>query len=121
MNIIELLEFAAQAIGLPYIKPTEDYDGSLGLAAWENPMRTYTWDPVRSNHDAFCLAAKLGLHVFFPDAEPTAVVRFYPYNESCRFEECVLKHDGDKEAATRFAIVRVAAAIWTHSINHKFK
>jgi hypothetical protein len=31
MNDRELLEAAAKAVGMDYIKPTKGYDGSLGL------------------------------------------------------------------------------------------
>ena len=61
MSDRELLELAAKAAGIPYTKPTEDYDGSLGLAAGDNPMRTQGWNPLTDDGDALRLAHKLGL------------------------------------------------------------
>ena len=102
----ELLELAAKAAGLPYTKPTEDYDGSLGLEVGDNPMRTRSWNPLTDDSDALRLAVKLKIrfevHLRWP-----YVAAFAP-NTIGRFEE---SKDDDPYAATRRAIVRAAAAI----------
>ena len=60
----ELLELAAKAAGLPYIKPIPDYDGSLGLEVGsDNPMRCKTWNPLKDDGDALRLGVKLHIQV----------------------------------------------------------
>lgn len=94
----ELLEMAAKAAGLEYIKPTEGYDGSYGLAVGSNPMRTSTWSPFRNDGDALRLAVKLGL-LFKPEfAHFLGLERF-------------AGQDRDDYSAHRRAIVRAAAEI----------
>lgn len=99
----ELLEMAAKAAGLPYIKPTPDYDGRYGLAAGsENPMRCSTWNPLEHDEDALQLAVKLKIDICF--GYDTVCARGY---ESMPL---VTTHDNPC-SATRRAIVRAAAAI----------
>ena len=107
----ELLELAAKAAGYQYIKPTEDYDGSLGLEVGStNPMRTYTWNPLEDDGDALRLAVKLGI-----DIETHGCNSAHPF--ACAFDcerniaEEEQPDNGDPYAATRRAIVRVAAEI----------
>ena len=89
----ELLELAAKAAGVPYIKPSDDYDGSLGLAIGDNPMRTRTWNPLTDDGDALRLAVKLVIDIGDAQAD---------YWD---------KDSTDPYAATRRAIVRAAAVI----------
>ena len=98
----ELLELAAKAAGFSYTKPTEDYDGSLGLAVGSNPMRTETWNPLTDDGDALRLAVKLHMQVSVT-------------TESCRAETLpclgVRVNDSDENLATRRAVVMAAAAV----------
>jgi len=108
----ELLELAAKAAGLPYTKPSEDYDGSLGLAVGTNPMRTQPWAPLTDDGDALRLAVALSIYVqpFTESARPSVFCRGLNHIVT----ECVEhfdEHDGDAAAATRYAIVRAAAEI----------
>lgn len=99
----ELLELAAKAAGLPYVKPTDDYDGSLGLEAGsENPMRCVTWDPLQNSADALWLAVKLKIDICFGYEYVTA----RGGNEMPLYHAYINSHE-----ATRRAIVRAAAAI----------
>lgn len=104
----ELLELAAKAAGLPYTKPTEDYDGSLGLDVGDNPMRTRPWNPLTDDGDALRLAVGLKLRVSSVcnrgDQSVASATDMY-------IDACVEGHNGDPYAATRRAIVRAAAAI----------
>ena len=100
----ELLELAAKAAGYQYIKPIEDYDGSLGLEVGStNPMRTYTWNPLKDDSDAFRLAIRLKMEVDFDDVRVAVRTR----------QEIKVLEDagGDLYAATRRAIVLAAATI----------
>lgn len=96
----ELLELAAKAAGLQYIKPLPEYSGSLGLEVGSNPMRTQTWNPLTDDGDALRLAVKLNIPV-------------YPYDDetSTGTIGVVAKNWESKEENTRRAIVRAAAAI----------
>ena len=110
MNDRELLELAAKAAGLKYTKPTDDYDGSIGLAVGENPMRTRTWNPLTNDGDAFRLAVKLDMNVF--QAAKSAYALTYDdddgtYEKQVRYTDT----NNDPYAATRLAIVRAAAEI----------
>ena len=113
MNDKELLEQAAKAAGLPYIKPAEGYDGRLGILIGENRMNTQVWNPLTDDGDALRLAVKLRLTVeqwFFGQE---ALV--YDFKESTMYEGLgVSVHEPygtDPYAATRRAIVRAAAEI----------
>ena len=99
----ELLELAAKAAGLDYIKPAEGYNGSLGLEIGSNPMRTQSWNPLTSDADALRLAVKLRMNVHLDsnmvDVDPDGISWF---SEA---------YGTDPYAATRRAIVRAAAEI----------
>jgi hypothetical protein len=107
MNDRELLELAAKAAGIAYIKPAEGYDGSLGLAAGSHPMQTHPWNPLADDGDALRLAVGLALWIFTPDIDDFKVhVRRRDDKETVA--EKVLDNP---LAATRRAIVRAAAEI----------
>ena len=60
----ELLELAAKAVGYRYIKTVEDYDCSLGLKVVStNPMRAYTWNPLKDRAQALELAVQLKINI----------------------------------------------------------
>ena len=102
----ELLEMAAKAAGLPYVKPTDDYYGSMGLEAGsENTMRCVTWDPLTDDGDALRLAAKLMLNVL---ASAACIVAEDENGVEC-FE--YMYGPEDYTSGWRRAIVRAAAAI----------
>jgi hypothetical protein len=103
----ELLELAAKAAKIEYIKPAEGYDGNLGLEAGSNPMRTQSWNPLKDDGDALRLAVTLRLNVVLAGREVCGEVYVevedYIYAENSKV--C------DPYAATRRAIVRAAAEI----------
>lgn len=107
MNDRELLELAAKAVGLKYIKPTNDYNGGLGLVLCDEHDRPVVdWRPITDDGDALRLAVKLGLLVHGLDSSSAVF---------CQVGECpnaFLEHaKPDPYAATRRAIVRAAAEI----------
>ena len=101
----ELLELAAKAAGLPYIKPADDYDGSLGLEVGDNPMRTRSWEPLTGDGDSLRLAVKLRLDVL---VDTHAVTAMTPSGDSATEDA---ESISDPYAATRRVIVRAAAEI----------
>ena len=115
----ELLELAAKAAGLPYIKPLPEYDGSLGLEVGsDNPMRCRTWNPLTDDGDALRLAVKLGLSVEpYPIYQPekhSVVVKQRRWSDTMREAnptEVLESYGDDPYAATRRAITRAAAEV----------
>jgi hypothetical protein len=110
----ELLEQAAKAIGLKYIKPAEGYGGEFGLIAGIETLHSVTdrcgattWNPLTDDGDAFRLAVKLEIAI-----NPYAGKTVFAHTESGRLGhekwDC---WDDDPYAATRQAITRAAAEI----------
>ena len=108
----ELLELAAKAARLPYIKPLPEYDGRLGLEVGsDNPMRCWTWNPLTSDGDALRLAVKLKLAIDTDYNNGAAVGSAYLSMDDFHEDDQPLRFGADRNAATRRAIVRAAAAI----------
>lgn len=110
----ELLELAAKAAGIPYIKPPPDYSGCYGLQVGStNPMRCQSWNPLTDNGDALRLAVDLDLAIvpypIYNKQKHSVLVQKKNLDES-RFEKMEM-HGNDPRAATRRAIVRAAAEI----------
>lgn len=102
----ELLELAAKAAGLPYVKPLPEYDGNLGLEVGsDNPMRCRTWNPLTDDGDALRLAVKLKMSI---DVEERTQ---HAWSHIVWVAPCFEPLIDDPYAATRRAIVRAAAAI----------
>jgi hypothetical protein len=109
----ELLEQAAKAIGLKYIKPAEGYSGEFGLIAGIETLHSVTdrcgattWNPLADDGDAFRLAVKLGVQITIildgedGDHPPQTMVDW-----------ATEEHLNEPCAATRRAVVRAAAEI----------
>ena len=107
MDNKQLLERAAKAAGYEYIKPIDEYDGSLGLELGTNPMRTKSWNPIQSDADAFRLMVDCGLTVEITEDDCEA----WTIRDDRRLwhSEAFGHHHNDKHAATRMAIVRAAS------------
>ena len=105
----ELLELAVHAAGLPYVKPAPEYDGRFGLEVGsDNPFRTWTWNPIDYDSDAFRLAVKLRIEIVYADGKCICQFRI-PGKGLMYVSEQI---SGDiPYAATRLAIVRAAAEI----------
>lgn len=99
MNDRELLELAAKAAG---IETTFWNDGQEPYSSGEGfiPPSNRLWNPLTDDGDALRLAVKLNINVFIYDDET-----------SIGTIGVVAKSWGSKEANTRRAIVRAAAAI----------
>ena len=116
----ELLELAAKAAGIPYIKPGPEYSGIYGLQAGsDNPMRCCTWNPIADDGDALRLAVKLGISItpypiYNDEARHSVIAKQRRHSDTLREAnptEVIELHDGDPAAAWRRAIVRCAAEI----------
>ena len=111
-NNRELLELAAKAAGLQYVKPLPEYDGNLGLEVGsDNPMRCRTWNPLTSDGDALRLAVKLKLVIDTDYNDGAAVGSAYLSMDDFYEDDQPLRFGADRNAATRRAIVLAAAAI----------
>lgn len=98
----ELMELAAKAAEIELV---EFYDGFHDVTDCPNKIGR-TWNPIDSDTAAFRLAIKLGIEID-PNNQGVSTAKYrgkiYVYAEE--------PHDGDPYAATRLAIVRVAAEI----------
>lgn len=103
----QLIYDAAKAAGWT-VDEIVEYNGGL-VVHLNEPEATAAWQPLDDDGDAFRLAVKLGILIYADDfacerdgmAKATWVGQF----------ECNEFYNGDKYAATRLAIVRVAAEI----------
>ena len=106
----ELLEMAAKATASRIVYGKDDDDAAIlmpnSLYVRDERGQRHLWNPLTDDGDALRLAVKLGLRVFTPDAEPTAVADRYPCGPRAGVDAGV-----DSYAATRRAIVRAAAEI----------
>lgn len=102
----ELLELAAKAAGYD-IKQARN---CTGMHPAMNLYAAPFWNPLTDDGDAFRLAVELNIAFVF-DVNPSLQEMFVKAGVvmSNMFYELVI--NGDKEAATRRAIVRAAAAI----------
>lgn len=91
----ELLELAAKAAGIPY--KALPHSGSC----WGK------WDPLNDDSDALRLAVKLSMSVDIDEHEDST----YAYAGDQPRVYAMELWQGNKDAATRRAIVRAAAAI----------
>lgn len=109
----KLLEAAARAAGIPYIKPLPEYNGRFGLEAGsENPMRTQTWNPLADDGDALRLAVRLGIAFKYDrNAPPELKLPRECATAITDKGQWFAEVGRDELAATRRAIVRAAAAM----------
>ena len=111
MSDKELLELAAKAAG--YI--VDEYVSS-GLwvyernASWkEVKPPIFLWNPLKNDGNALRLAVKLNIEcVFFDDMQ---AVNAGVWSEDSKPYDCMVPYGGDKQAATRRAIVSAATEI----------
>jgi hypothetical protein len=112
----ELLEQAAQSIGLKYIKPAEGYGGEFGLIAGIETLRSITdrcgattWNPLTDDGDALRLAVKLKISV--EQALIETKVSAYVLAGKKKLHFVSISGNVSTDEATRRAITRAAAEI----------
>ena len=105
----ELLELAAKAVGfVPAFNYLPKTNALIWLAKSGTPA---TWRPLLDSKEAFELAVKLQMEIStFDNGSSCVSVSFKVGDRYKNFDVCV-KHEQDAEAATRRAIVLVAAEI----------
>lgn len=96
----ELLELAAKAAGIEL----RFLSGTIPFS--DGPERVGQWNPLTDDGDALRLAVKLGMNVYTDHGRSMAEVLC---NAERDYESASENHDNDANAATRRAIVRVAA------------
>lgn len=131
MSDRELLEAAARAFWAGEIDDVctvewGDEDGCILYTHGDNQDhngvdRTYRWNPLDENYDAFELAVKLGLAVvpypIYAKPKHSVIAKQYDHARYLRGEgqdgliEEIEVYGDDPAAATRRAIVRAAAAL----------
>lgn len=100
MSDHELLDNAARAMGFPNWDAHMNYvEVHPGCA---RGVGSYYWKPLHDDGDAFRLASKLGLTVYFGDFHVSVEFNGQLWEETA--------HPGSVLAAARRAIVRAAAA-----------
>lgn len=113
MTDLELLKLAAKAAGLTKLtrwsENITDWDsrhhGGAALYSQGTGGQCNSWNPLTDDGDALRLAVKLGIYFAAMDNSAIASKDAPSVYEQVRFD------DIDKYAATRRAIVRVAAQI----------
>lgn len=102
----ELLEFAAKAAGIEI-----DWDGGRALVVqmFRGHLKNWVdWDPLTDDGDALRLAVKLRLTIYHD--ELAVIIKHKRYSWEW-MGEMVSEDGGDRNSATRRAIVRAAAEI----------
>ena len=108
MDDRELLELAAKAAGIP--RSRWDYDELRRLG--HMVTRSMMWNPLANDGDALRLAGELRLRISISNEhEYTEVVFFHEFGQRRSHGGVVEQWATDRDAATRRAIVRAAAAI----------
>lgn len=106
----ELLELAAKAAGiawLKYVNDVTDYDSQhYGGPALQLSSSAFTWNPLTDDGDALRLAVKLGMSVVISDEVGVTDARV-----PSKTGWCTEQHWDNTGNATRRAIVRAAAEI----------
>jgi hypothetical protein len=103
MNDRELLDLAANAAGIP-LEWSSEPDCGPRTTGWK------TWNPLADDGDALRLAVKLKLEIFTGQG-PNGDITTACAPQELDLESCGERHGTDAAAATRRAIVRVAAEI----------
>ena len=107
----ELLELAAKAAGIELISWTNMYDAcdEIGGRRFITRPRGEPWNPLEDDGDALRLAVKLNIE--FACFDDSQKVNAGVWSEDSTPYDCMTPYNGDKQAATRRAIVRAAAEI----------
>jgi hypothetical protein len=111
----ELLELAAKAAGIVYdindiyVSPVDGQIHGIAVPTGKSPISHRTWQPLYDDGDALRLAVKLKLNLSVGFFDAAIMVGYTPNTNQC--DQVVVPVDTDPYAATRRAIVRVAAQI----------
>ena len=101
----ELLELAARAVGQKVVRKVE-CSGGFELVELSSGLR---WNPLEDDGAALRLAVRLNIE--FACFDDSQKVNAGVWSEDSKPYDCMTPYNGDKQAATRRAIVRAAAEI----------
>lgn len=107
MSDKELLELAAKAVGMHVKANRVDADDKFThlVVGQKFTQEKIDWNPLTDDGDALRLAVRLNIEfACFDDSQKVNSGVWSAY-------DCVTPYNGDKQAATRRAIVRAAAEI----------
>ena len=117
MSDKELLELAAKAAGIEFVPATNESgkkcEAAFGLwiktiaEPYEGQRRRF--NPLTDDGDALRLAVRLNIE--FACFDDSQKVNAGVWSEDSKPYDCMTPYNGDKQAATRRAIVRAAAEI----------
>lgn len=101
----ELIELAARAVGPKVVRKVE-CSGGFELVELSSWLR---WNPLEDDGAALRLAVRLNIE--FACFDDSQKVNAGVWSEDSKPYDCMTPYNGDKQAATRRAIVRAAAEI----------
>ena len=104
----ELLRLAAKAAGYPIHSDAKWVGAGGGKPSFYMGLRGPKWNPLEDDGDAFRLANQMN---FWIERGTEPSVHVAQASWSGEIKENYASHDGDKDSATRRAIVRAAAEI----------
>ena len=102
----ELLGLAAKAAGYKFSDVEFKDETGIQIVA---PTAIANWNPLADDGDALRLAVKLNIE--FACFDDSQKVNAGVWSEDSKPYDCMMPYNGDKQAATRRAIVRAAAEI----------
>lgn len=103
----ELLELAAKAAQYQNLRYCETHVSMVPEPEGEDALPFSMWNPLTDDGDALRLAGHMGMILSIDDYKSSATSCF----GTRAYQECCMHDYYGKNAATRRAIVRVAAAI----------
>ena len=101
----KLIELAARAVGPKVVRKVE-CSGGFELVELSSGLR---WNPLEDDGAALRLAVRLNIE--FACFDDSQKVNAGVWSEDSKPYDCMTPYNGDKQAATRRAIVRAAAEI----------
>ena len=107
----ELLELAAKAVGMHVKAQRVDADDKFThlVVGQKFKPEKIDWNPLTDDGDALRLAVRLNIE--FACFDDSQKVNAGVWSEDSKPYDCMTPYNGDKQAATRRAIVRAAAEI----------
>ena len=106
----ELLELAAKAAGIRVLVAPTNAAKHSSIYCWINKTRK-SWNPLTDDGDGDALRLAVRLNIEFACFDDSQKVNAGVWSEDSKPYDCMTPYNGDKQAATRRAIVRAAAEI----------
>ena len=83
LSDLEMTKLCAEALGMPYITPSDDYDGRAGIMICdEHGNARYTFHPLRDEGNAMRLVKQLGISInYLRGSQCWIAIRAHGYYE----------------------------------------